>query len=79
MWDCTSVLKRGRKKNRSGIVKRTMNREGDGERLDEGNARAGGGGSTPGSDLMGSGVEQLERRRLPFSRHAHTLTTSIQP
>ncbi len=30
MWDCTSVLK---EKNRSCLVKRTMNKGGDGERL----------------------------------------------
>lgn len=37
-------------KNRSGLVKRTMNREGDGEKLE----RAGSGGTTLASELMDS-------------------------
>lgn len=49
-------------KNRSGLVKRTMNREGDGERSE----RAGSGGTTSGSDSWTPGVKQLERHKLPF-------------
>lgn len=41
--------------NRSGLVKRTMNREGDGARVKR-ECR----GTPPGSDLMDPGVKQLE-------------------
>lgn len=74
MWDCTSVFK---EKNRSGLVKRTMNRE-EMERGWRGNARAGTGGTTPGSDLIDSGVEQLEGQ-LHFSHHALNLHSAARP
>lgn len=49
-------------------------REGDGERLE----RAGSGRTTPGSDLIDSGVEQLERHRLPFSHRALNLDSAAK-